>query len=322
LKCECGKELNPHSLKCASCGRAWRLDASVIGFQNPEPPIEQWQEELKNRPQPSAESLAEVIRESELRKRRKSKRQKVKKTAIQYSGTPVHQPSPIVRFGAFLLLLGIIAGLIDLTNRFSHFFYLHYGYLTYGITILTCLVSLLGFRNIRLIERLKFQSALVYEQGQYYRILTTGLVHADAGHLFFNMISLFSIGVGTEYDFNRVFGVNGPGLFVALYLLALIAADLPKLIRRRHERIGSSVGASGAVVGLLSALVIIDPSVMIWGVVPGRLFLLGFVVVSYYLAKKGTSRIDHMAHIYGAIFGLIFIVAVGEYYGINFLASL
>jgi len=282
LKCECGKELNPHSLKCASCGRAWRLDANVIGFQNPEPPIEQWQEELKNR----------------------------------------SKPSSIVKFGAFLLLAAVIAGLIDLINRFSHFFYLHYGYLTYALMIVTCLVSLWGFRNTRIIERMKFQSSLVYEQGQYYRMVTTGLVHADGAHLFFNMISLLSIGVATEYDFNRVFGLNGPGLFVALYLLALIAADLPKLIRRRHERMGSSVGASGAVVGLLSALVIIDPSVMIWGAIPGRYFLIGFVVVSYYLAKKGTSRIDHMAHIFGAIFGLIFIVAVGEYYGINFLASL
>jgi membrane associated rhomboid family serine protease len=232
------------------------------------------------------------------------------------------KPSPIVKFRVFLLFVAIIAGLIDLAIRFSHFFYLHYGYLTYALIILTCLVSLWGIRNTRIIGRLKFQSSLVYEQGQYYRMITTGLVHADGAHLFFNMISLLSIGVGTEYDFNRVFGLNGPGLFVALYLLALIAADLPKLIHRRHDRFGSSVGASGAVVGLLSALVIIDPSVMIWGAIPGRYFLIGFVVVSYYLAKKGTSRIDHMAHIYGAIFGFIFIAVVGKYYGINFLASL
>jgi membrane associated rhomboid family serine protease len=244
--------------------------------------MERWQEELKNRP----------------------------------------KPSPIVKFGVFLLFVAIIAGLIDLAIRFSLFFYLHYGYLTYALIILTCLVSLWGIRNTRIIGRLKFQSSLVYEQGQYYRMITTGLVHADGAHLFFNMISLLSIGVGTEYDFNRVFGLNGPGLFVALYLLALIAADPPKLIHRRHDRFGSSVGASGAVVGLLSALVIIDPSVMIWGAIPGRYFLIGFVVVSYYLAKKGTSRIDHMAHIYGAIFGFIFIAVVGKYYGINFLASL
>ncbi|MEK6649187.1 MAG: hypothetical protein AABY37_07800 [Actinomycetota bacterium] len=72
----------------------------------------------------------------------------------------------------------------------------------------------------------------------------------------------------------------------------------------------------------MSALVVADPAVMIWGAIPGRLFLLGFVVISYFLAKKGTSRIDHMAHIYGAIFGLIFILVVGKYYGIDFLASL
>jgi membrane associated rhomboid family serine protease len=204
LKCECGKKLNPL--------------------------IAQWWEELKNRPKPSAESLAEVVRESELRNRRRNKRKKVKKTKTQFVGSSMRKPSPMVKFGAFSLLVAIISGLIDLTIRFSHFFYLHYGYLTYVFTIVTCLVSLWGFRNTRIIERLKFQSSLVYEQGQYYRMVTTGLVHADGAHLFFNMISLLSIGVGTEYDFNRLFGLNGPGLFVSLYLFALIAADLPKLI--------------------------------------------------------------------------------------------
>jgi membrane associated rhomboid family serine protease len=322
LKCECGKELSPHSLKCPSCGRTLHLDADVIGVQIPEPPIGQWQEELKNRPKASEESMAEVMRESELRKKRGKKRRRFKKVKSGYDGARISKPSAIIRFGAFLLLVAVIAGLVDLTNGFANFFYFHYGYLTYGIMIVTCLVSLWGFRNTRIIKRLKFQSSLVYDLGQYYRILTTGLVHADGGHLFFNMISLYSIGVATEYEFNRLFGSNGPRLFVMLYLLALIAADLPRLILRRHDRYGSSVGASGAIVGLLAALVIIDPSILIWGLIPGRYFLLGFVVISYFLAKKGTSRIDHSAHIYGAIFGLIFILVVGRYYGINFLASL
>ena len=183
MKCECGKELNHHSLKCASCGRAWRLDATVMGTQpSPEPPIEQWQEELKSRPKATEESLAEVMRESELRNRGKNKRRKVKKTQRRYAGTQIRKPASIVKFGSFLLLVAIIAGLVDLTQRFASFFLIHYGFLTYGIMILTILVSLLGFRNSRLIERVKFQSSLVYEQGQWYRVLTTGLVHADAGH--------------------------------------------------------------------------------------------------------------------------------------------
>lgn len=78
MKCECGKDLSPHSLKCVSCGRSLRLDATVMGIQIPEPPLDEWREELKNRPKGSEESMAEVMRESEARKKSQSKGRKVK----------------------------------------------------------------------------------------------------------------------------------------------------------------------------------------------------------------------------------------------------
>lgn len=79
MKCECGKELSSHSLKCAWCGRSLRLDATVLGTQAPEePPIDKWLEELKNRPKGSEESMAEVMRESDARKKSQNKRKKVK----------------------------------------------------------------------------------------------------------------------------------------------------------------------------------------------------------------------------------------------------
>lgn len=322
MKCECGRDLSPHSLKCRWCGRTLYLDADVIGVQIPEPPVDQWREELLNRPKASKESMAEVMRESDARRKSQNKRKKVKKTEKRYKGSLIGRPSRVRKLTAFLVFALIISGLIYLASHFATFLLVHSGYLTYALTALTCVISLMGFRNSRIIERFKFQSALVYEQGEYSRTLTTGFVHADLGHLFFNMTSLFSIGVGTEYEFNRLFGLNGPALFISLYIFSLTSCNLPRMIRHRHDRFGSSVGASGAILGLLSALVIINPSILIWGAIPGRYFLLAFLIVSYFLARKSTSRIDHAAHIYGAVFGFIFILAVGRYYGIDFLASL
>jgi hypothetical protein len=78
VKCECGKELSSHSLRCAWCGRTLHLDSAVTGVQIPEPPIDQWKQELMNRSKGSDESMAEVMRESEARKKSGNQRGKAK----------------------------------------------------------------------------------------------------------------------------------------------------------------------------------------------------------------------------------------------------
>ena len=66
--------------------------------------------------------------------------------------------------------------------------------ITLIIIVLTCVISLAGFNNEKLIDSLIFYPPAVANQKQWYRFITSGLIHADFGHLLFNMLALFLFG--------------------------------------------------------------------------------------------------------------------------------
>lgn len=190
--------------------------------------------------------------------------------------------------------------------------------ITFIIIAITCIVSILAFSRDQLKEDLLFWPFLIKREGQYYRIITHGALHADAMHLIFNMVSFYSFGIALEeYFFPVLFGELARALFALLYVLGIIASVIPDLIKHRDHSYYRSLGASGAVSSVVFSAITIQPKMPIQFFfipfpIPGYIFGLAFLVLSATLAKKGGGNIGHNAHFWGSIFGIVFTYAAAR----------
>src|SRR6516225_7866256 len=116
---------------------------------------------------------------------------------------------------------------------------------TVSIIIITCLISISGFSNPRIIDDLIFWPPAISNRKQYYRFVSCGLIHADYMHLAFNMLTLFFFGREMEDRYRHDLGLPRY-IFFVLYLSALIVSVLPSYFRHRHDYNYRSLGASGA----------------------------------------------------------------------------
>ena len=190
------------------------------------------------------------------------------------------------------------------------------------IIILTVLVSIAGFRSEKVIDDLIFYPPAIIQNKQYYRFVTCGFIHADIGHLFFNMYAFYLFGEGqikngTENIFLSVFGDYGRLLYIVMYVLALVACLIPSFQRNRANPNYRSLGASGAVSAVVFAYILFNPLqgvglIFIPVFIPGFLFGIIYLVVSWWLDRKGGGSINHSAHIWGALFGVIFFIIASK----------
>jgi membrane associated rhomboid family serine protease len=137
---------------------------------------------------------------------------------------------------------------------------------------------------------------------EFYRFITSGIVHANWLHLGFNMISFYFFAGLIESYF-------GPNRFLLLYFGAVIIANIPTYLRYANKSNYGSLGASGGVSAILFAFVIIHPfqTIYIYFIpVPAILFGLFYLGYSYIMDKKGSDDVNHSAHLYGALVGLIY----------------
>lgn len=194
--------------------------------------------------------------------------------------------------------------------------------LTLIIIIITCVVSIGGFSNGKVIDDLIFYPPAITEQKQWYRFFSCGLIHADVGHLAFNMISLYLFGAYVEKEFMQdastgivIFGEKGKILYLLMYVLALFFCLLPTFAKHKNDYYYRSLGASGAVSAVIFAGLLLEPRnrvglFILPPVIPGYVFGPLYLIVSTYLEKKAADNVNHSAHIWGAIFGMLFVVVL------------
>lgn len=192
--------------------------------------------------------------------------------------------------------------------------------ITITIIMLTALVSYQAFRDNGLADRLIFQPATVRD-GEWYRTLTYGLLHADMMHLLFNMFTFYLFGSYIESVFKIQFGPkNGSLLFFLLYVGGLFFSILPTYIKQKDNYYYKGLGASGAVSAIVFTYILINPMnfmgiLFIPIMLPAFLFGFIFIFISIYLDKKEVGGINHSAHITGGLFGVIFMAIVFFIFG-------
>ncbi|HLW06889.1 MAG TPA: rhomboid family intramembrane serine protease [Marinilabiliaceae bacterium] len=181
--------------------------------------------------------------------------------------------------------------------------------ITLIIILVTAAVSIPAFNNRALFYKFDFAPYAVDKNKEWYRFLTHAFLHGDWMHLIFNMLVLFFFGDVTQHYFEAYAGVQGTFYFILLYLGGVAFAVLPTYKKHKSNTAYHSVGASGAVSAVLFSSVIFSPasSICLWGILcfPGIVWAIIYLVYSYTQGKKGGDYINHDAHFWGAIYGVV-----------------
>ena len=184
--------------------------------------------------------------------------------------------------------------------------------ITLTIIIVTCVITLTGFKNGKVVDELIFWPPAISKKHQYYRFITCGLIHADYMHLIFNMLSLYFFGTFMEAHYQGELGLQ-KWYYLALHIGALIVSNIPTYLKHRNDYNYRSLGASGAVSAVFFAFILLYPwqrIVVLVFPVPAIVYGVLFLVYSAYMSRKGGDNVNHDAHFYGALFGILFTIAV------------
>ncbi len=174
------------------------------------------------------------------------------------------------------------------------------------IFIFTLVTSIYAFNDHQLLGKFMMHPYTVSKGRNLYTFITSGLIHADWMHLFFNMFTFYFFAFGLER-------LIGHWQFALIYIGSLILSDIPTVIKHKDNYSYHSLGASGAISAVLFSYILFDPTAML-GVMfipmPAVLFGVLYLVYSWYMAKRGMDNIGHDAHFFGALTGLVFTVAL------------
>ncbi|WP_323841700.1 MULTISPECIES: rhomboid family intramembrane serine protease [unclassified Moraxella] len=182
---------------------------------------------------------------------------------------------------------------------------------TTAIIIITVIISLLAWQNRTLMGRLIFDPISVNKFKQYDRFITHGFIHADGMHLLFNMFTLYFFGRVIEHFYINKFGSLG---FVLFYVLAIIVAIIPTYLKHQNNPRYFSLGASGGVSAVLFAFILFSPwqTLYFFGIlpIPAIIFAALYTAYSIYAERRSAGNTNHLAHLFGAAFGVVATIVI------------
>lgn len=199
-------------------------------------------------------------------------------------------------------------------------------------------ISWWAFEKMDIRQKLIMHPYTVLRHKQYYRLLSSGFIHGDFMHLAFNCYALYLFGAehtnslgeksGVEFHFINIFG-NTKGIiyYILLFLLGIIFSDIPTLFKHKNNSGYFSLGASGGVSSVMFACIMFNPLMglhffFIPIEIPAFILGIGYLIYSHYGDKQQQDNIGHSAHLYGALFGIVFTVVMYPPVIINFYTQI
>jgi membrane associated rhomboid family serine protease len=170
---------------------------------------------------------------------------------------------------------------------------------------LTLIMSAIGFNKPAVIQYNLFRPYWFLRKRQYWTLISSGFVHADVSHLLFNLLTFYFF----AFPLQRVIG---PIRFTALYVIALLLSNAGTYIKRRNEPEYACLGASGAILAVMFATIVYFPHNRLFFFplpvpIPAPLFAVLYLAYTIYSARQSGGRINHDAHLDGALTGLVFV---------------
>lgn len=181
---------------------------------------------------------------------------------------------------------------------------------TLVLAVLTAGISLYAWSNPEFLDSWILDPYRVKRRNDWYRFITSGFLHADFGHLLFNMLAFYSFSLVVEAIFAQVFGpTTGLLYFLLLYLGGIIVSDIPTYLRHRNDPDYRSLGASGGVASVIFSAILFNPlgGIHIFPIpveIPGFIFGFLYLGYSYFMGRRRGDNINHDAHFYGALYGV------------------
>jgi membrane associated rhomboid family serine protease len=189
--------------------------------------------------------------------------------------------------------------------------------ITIILLVANVIFSYQGLAKPSVMERYLFRVDRILGAKEYYRMFTSGFLHVDWGHLIMNMMSLYFMGAYLEAIYHVMYGDLGMLVYLIVYFGSLLGGDALALLLHRNHGDYSAVGASGAISGVVFALVVLEPSatILLFMVIPMPFWLFAIAYTGYTLFGIRTkfTRVGHEAHMGGSLIGL----ALGSLFAID-----
>lgn len=214
------------------------------------------------------------------------------------------------------------------------------------IIAITVIISLTAFNDRDKMQQMMFIPVRVQESNEKYRFFSHMFIHADFGHLLFNMLSLYFLGnmmlsmeggiymeksgdlIEIQDGWMQKFGyLQGQALFLVLYIAGGLFATILPYMRNKNNPGYMSLGASGAVSAVIFAAIIWNPTMKLHILfipigIPAYIFGPLYIAYEIYMDKRGNTGIAHDAHLGGAIFGILFVLIINIEAGKRFIEQL
>lgn len=173
---------------------------------------------------------------------------------------------------------------------------------TFVLLLLILACSLVSLASKWFFMRLILHPYSIAHSRQYYRLLTTDLVHNDVLHLGLNLFLAYLACAGLE----EAIGAK----FLLIYLISNLTGTVIMTLRHRNDFNWSAAGASGSILGCLMSLMILKPQEIgfylpgIGGVKNAYVAFLYLAVLTWQQQKRNDPLISHGLHFYGALGGI------------------
>lgn len=182
--------------------------------------------------------------------------------------------------------------------------------------VITLVTSLRAFQDELLKQQFLLHPHSMFRRKKYYQLVTSGLIHGNWMHLLFNMVTFYFFCFQLERYIVLIdvfaAGETTKGIlwfahikFFLVYFVSLVLSDLFTAFKYRNDPTYKALGASGALSGIVLFAIMIMPPMSIYGIIPGWLFGIGFVMYSYIAARRSRDNIGHEAHLFGALTGVL-----------------